>query len=566
MAIGVAFGLMGAFFLAGMYVAAALGALSLIIMFFFSDAPLWNIMANKSWEGNTSFILVAVPLFILMGELMNRSGMGERMYAGITRWIWWLPGGLIHTNIVSCAIFAACSGSSVATSATISRVSLPSFRARGYSERMVIGSLAAGGTLGILIPPSISLIIYGVLVEESIGRLYMAGFVPGMVLTLSFIVMILTLALVWRGLAPRESGDSFITIEGWVNRLVGSIALVPIIALIIVVIGSIYGGIATPSEAAAFGVYGAFVLAGILNTEELLLPMFGGMMRGLGLINVSTLVKWVLGLLVAALLVHLILQIACALAGADLSDEVVSLFGVNWGPIVGENIFLIEVVIVPWTGWVPFLVNATQDELRNARFPDTALQRRIITRNFLIVQEAFVSTVRTTGMIFLIVLAAFTLSFAFARLGISQQIAEAISGLGLNDWQLVLVLVVFYLVLGTFMESFAMMVTTVPILLPTLEGAGVDLVWFGVIMVLLVEAALISPPEGINLYVLHGVRLDVDREQAEAANEVLQQSTIADVWIGVLPFMGCMAITTALVLFIPDLALALPDAIYGARQ
>ena len=282
MAIGVAFGLMGAFFLAGMYVAAALGALSLIIMFFFSDAPLWNIMANKAWEGNTSFILVAVPLFILMGELMNRSGMGERMYAGITRWIWWLPGGLIHTNIVSCAIFAACSGSSVATSATISRVSLPSFRARGYSERMVIGSLAAGGTLGILIPPSISLIIYGVLVEESIGRLYMAGFVPGMVLTLSFIVMILLLALVWRGLAPRESGDSFITIQGWVNRLIGSIALVPIVALIIVVIGSIYGGIATPSEAAAFGVYGAFVLAFILNTEEILLPFFGTMMRSLG--------------------------------------------------------------------------------------------------------------------------------------------------------------------------------------------------------------------------------------------------------------------------------------------
>ena len=327
------------------------------------------------------------------------------------------------------------------------------------------------------------------------------------------------------------------------------------------VIGSIYGGIATPSEAAAFGVYGAFVLAGILNTEELLLPMFGGMMRALGLINVSTLVKWVLGLLVGALLVHLILHIAIALTGADLGDP-----DIPMAAILGENIFLVEVVIVPWTGWVPFLVNATQDELRNARFPDTTVQRQLIQRNFLIVQDAFISTVRTTGMIFLIVLAAFTLSFAFARLGISQQIAEAISGLGLNDWQLVLVLVVFYLVLGTFMESFAMMVTTVPILLPTLEGAGVDLVWFGVIMVLLVEAALISPPEGINLYVLHGVRLDVDREQAERANEVLQQSTFADVWIGVLPFMGCMAITTALVLFIPELALALPDAIYGARQ
>ena len=561
MAIGVAFGLMGAFFLAGLYVAAALGALSLIMMHFFSDAPLWNIMSNKAWEGNTSFILVAVPLFILMGELMNRSGMGERMYAGITRWIWWLPGGLIHTNIVSCAIFAACSGSSVATSATISRVSLPSFRSRGYSERMVIGSLAAGGTLGILIPPSISLIIYGVLVEESIGRLYMAGFVPGMVLTATFMIMILSLALVWKGLAPREQGDSFFTIRGWVNRLVGSIALVPIVALIIVVIGSIYGGIATPSEAAAFGVYGAFVLAGILNTEQILMPMFGGMMRALGLINATSLFKWILGILVAVLLAHLILQIAWALRGFDLGDPTIPL-----AAIVGEKIFLIEVVIVPWTGWVPFLVNASQEDLNNARFPDAAVQKQIFKLNFLIVQDAFVSTIRTTGMIFLIVLAAFTMSFAFARLGISQQIAESISGLGLNDWQLVLVLVVFYLVLGTFMESFAMMVTTVPILLPTLEGAEVDLVWFGVIMVLLVEAALISPPEGINLYVLHGVRLDVDREQAIAANEVLQESTIADVWIGVLPFMGCMAITTALVLFFPGIALWLPDAIYGARQ
>ena len=560
MAIGVAFGLMGAFFLAGLYVAAALGALSLIVMYFFSDAPLWNIMANKAWEGNTSFILVAVPLFILMGELMNRSGMGERMYAGITRWIWWLPGGLIHTNIVSCAIFAACSGSSVATSATISRVSLPSFRQRGYSERMVIGSLAAGGTLGILIPPSISLIIYGVLVEESIGRLYMAGFVPGMVLTGTFIVMIFSLAMVWKGLAPREHGDSFITLRGWANRLVGSIALIPILALIVVVIGSIYGGIATPSEAAALGVYGAFVLAIILNTEELLLPFFGTMMRSLGLIGISSVIKWTLGFLVGVLLAHLILQIALALTGADLNDPTVLL-----APIVGENIFLVEVVIVPWSGWVPFLVGATQEELRDARFPDQEVRRRLLLRNFNIVQEAFISTVRTTGMIFLIILAAFTLSFAFARLGISQQIAEAISGLGLNDWQLVLVLVVFYLVLGTFMESFAMMVTTVPILLPTLEGANVDLVWFGVIMVLLVEAALISPPEGINLYVLHGVRLDVDREQAEAANEILQQSTIADVWIGVLPFMGCMAITTALVLIFPGIALWLPDAIYGAR-
>ena len=168
-------------------------------------------------------------------------------------------------------------------------------------------------------------------------------------------------------------------------------------------------------------------------------------------------------------------------------------------------------------------------------------------------------------MIFLILLAAVTLSFAFARLGISQEIAEAIASLSLSDWQLVLALVVFYLLLGTFMESFAMMVTTVPILIPTLQQSGVDLVWFGVIMVLLVEAALISPPEGINLYVLHGVRQDVDREEAEKSNRSVRPSTIADVWIGVLPFMACMAAVIGLVLAFPQIALWLPNVIYGAR-
>ena len=309
---------------------------------------------------------------------------------------------------MSCAIFAACSGSSVATSATISRASLPSFRRREYSERMVIGSLAAGGTLGILIPPSISLIIYGVLVQESIGRLYMAGFVPGVMLALSFMVMIGILAMVWRGMAPREQGESFATWEGWRLRLLGTIQLLPIIALIFIVLGVIYMGVATPSEAAAFGVSGAFLLAIILNSDEILTPLLGGFLRGTGLIN--------------------------------------------------------------------FFTQSTQETLRTAQMPSREAVGDVARRNFRIVQDSFISTVRTTGMIFLILLAALTLSFAFARLGISQQIAETISGLNLNDWQLVLVLVVFYLVLGTFMESFAMMVTTVPILLPTLKQAEVDLI------------------------------------------------------------------------------------------
>ena len=499
MAIGVAFGLMGAFFMGGLYVAAALGCLSLIIMWFFSDAPLWNIMANKAWEGNTSFILVAVPLFILMGELMNRSGMGERMYATISRWLWFLPGGLIHTNIASCAIFAACSGSSVATSATISRVSLPVFRARGYNERLVIGSLAAGGTLGILIPPSISLIIYGVLVEESIGRLYLAGFFPGFMLAGIFMVMIAIAAMIWPNIAPKESeGQSMFDMQQWRERIISLLALIPVAGLIFVVLGTIYMGIAPPTEAAAFGVSGALIIGILINADQIWRPAGALVLRRTGLVN-----------------------------------------------LLPEN---------------------SRIEVRQSTLAPINEYTRVAKFTWEVMQASFMSTIRTTGMIFLIILAAFTLSFAFARLGISQDIADAITNLNLNEITLVIVLVVFYLVLGTFMESFSMLVTTIPILVPTLEQVGVDLVWFGIIMVILVEAALISPPEGINLYVLHGVRQDITRELAEASGEEAQQGTIADVWIGVMPFMACMGIAIALIIAFPDIALWLPDAVKGERQ
>ena len=498
MAIGVAFGLMGAFFMGGLYVAAALGCLSLIIMWFFSDAPLWNIMANKAWEGNTNFILVAVPLFILMGELMNRSGMGERMYGTISRWLWFLPGGLIHTNIVSCAVFAACSGSSVATSATISRVSLPAFRARGYNERLVVGSLAAGGTLGILIPPSISLIIYGVLVEESIGRLYLAGFLPGFMLAGLFMLMIAITALIWPSIAPREEGgQSLLSLEQWGRRLMSLLSLLPIAGLIFVVLGTIYMGIATPTEAAAFGVTGALVIGILVNADTI------------------------------------------------------------WRPV--------GAIIIRRTGLIALLPRDSQVQIRRSELPAREEFNRVASFSWEILQTSFMSTVRTTGMIFFIVLAAFTLSFAFARLGISQQIADAIIGLDLNALTLVIVLVVFYLVLGTFMESFSMLVTTIPILVPTLQQVGVDLVWFGIIMVILIEAALISPPEGINLYVIHGVRQDITRELADADGVEAQQGTIMDLWIGVLPFMGCMAIAVALIVAFPEIALWLPNLVKGER-
>ena len=523
MAIITAFSMMGVFFLIGLYVAGALGVLSLVMMQAFSDAPLWNILGNKAWESNTNFILVAVPLFLLMGELMLRSGMGERMYGALSRWLVFLPGGLLHTNIASCAVFAACSGSSVATSATISRVSLPSFRQRGYSERLVIGSLAAGGTLGILIPPSIGLIIFGVLVEESIGRLYMGGFLPGFLLAFTMMLMMVVTSAVLPRTAPMDEEVRRLY-RGWFNgvgirrysdeqraameqeqateagltdpeeraayrrgrstlsygeatsewlrmlkeALVGLIAIVPVLIIIVVVLGSIYTGWATPTEAAALGVVGALVVA-IAN---------------------------------------------------ELYKRSQGVYA-NWG----ESMRGIRVMLL----------------------------------------DAIISTVRTSSMIMLIVMAAFTLSFAFARLGISADISEWITGLNLNALQFVIILVFFYLLLGTFMESFAMLVTTIPILTPSLEAVGVDLVWFGIIMVILVEAALISPPEGINLYILHGVRQDVDQQMAEqtaAAQEALKESTITDVYIGVLPFMGCMALVIALLFAFPDIALWAPCIIY----
>jgi TRAP-type C4-dicarboxylate transport system permease large subunit len=480
--------MMGGFFLVGVYVAGALGVLSLILMSVFSDAPLWNIMGNKAWETNTNFILIAIPLFLLMGELMLRSGMGERMYGAVSRWISFLPGGLIHTNIASCAIFAACSGSSVATSATISRVSLPMFRARGYSERLVIGSLAAGGTLGILIPPSIGLIVYGVLVEESIGRLYLAGFVPGFMLAGMMMLMIIGAAIVFPSIAPKEPSTS------WRLKFMGFFAMVPIALIIMVVLGSIYAGWATPTEAAAFGVSGALILAIVNNTGPSIMGWFLNKIDSSG---------------------------SSTGAIANLQERY---------PLVDGQL------------------------------------RQSMTVNFDMIKDAILSTVRTSSMIMLIIVAAFTLSFAFARLGISHDISQWIIGMDLSATQLVIVLVIFYLLLGTFMESFAMLVTTVPILAPALVATGVDLVWFGIIMVILVEAALISPPEGINLYVLHGVRKDVQAEMAAASGGPIEEvGTITDVYIGVLPFMAVMAAMIVMLILFPQIALWLPDLVKGAR-
>jgi len=260
-----------------------------------------------------------------------------------------------------------------------------------------------------------------------------------------------------------------------------------------VVLGSIYAGWATPTEAAAFGVTGALVLALLNNSGPSIMAGF------LKKLNSS---------------------------------------GSQTGTIANLQ----------------------------ERYPDVegALSQSM-TVNFDMIKDSILSTVRTSSMIMLIVVAAFTLSFAFARLGISHDISQWIIGMDLTSTQLVIVLVIFYLLLGTFMESFAMLVTTVPILAPALEATGVDLVWFGIIMVILVEAALISPPEGINLYVLHGVRRDVQAEMDEAAGAAEEMGTITDVYIGVLPFMGVMAAVIVLLIIFPQIALWLPDLVKGTR-
>jgi C4-dicarboxylate transporter, DctM subunit len=438
MILAMATALMIAFFLAGLHVAGALGLIGMILMYLFSDRPLWDMLGQIAWNVNSSFVLVAVPLFVMMGEILIYSRLSERLYQVLSHWLAPLPGGLLHSNIAFCAVFGAISGSSAACAATVGAVALPSFQARRYNERLVIGTLAAGGTLDILIPPSISMIIYGVLAEESIGRLYLAGFIPGFLLAGIFMFIIAVAAKIWPSVAPREAAPS------WRLRFLGLLSLFPIIVLMFIVLGTIYLGVATPTEAAAFGVVASFILA--------------------------------------------------------------------------------------------------------------ALNRQV-TRHML--QRVLVATVRTSSMIMLIVTSAFILSFALAILGVPARLTQWVSGMQLTPATFVLILVIFFMVLGTFMEALSMMVTTMPILVPVLKSMGVDLVWFGIIMVILLEAALVSPPEGLNLYIIQGIRKSVSEEAG------LKVGTMMDLWIGVLPFMGGMAICIALLLLFPDIALWLPNIVMG---
>ncbi len=552
MVVAIAFILMTVFFLAGLYVAGALGTLAILLMEIFSENRLTNIMANRAWDTYTRFLLVAIPLFILMGELVLRSGIADRMYRALDRWVAPIPGGLLHTNIVSCAIFAACSGSSISTAATISRVALPTFHTRGYNDRLVVGSLAAGGTLGILIPPSVLLVIYGLSTGTSIGRLFLAGFIPGALMALTFMLLIGICAVIWPSIAPRIPGETFRGWQGWAERITGTIAIAPVVILILAVLGSIYGGIATPGEAAAIGVYGAFVLAFLYNSKQLWVPLVGAALRSTGLLGAYAPLRVFLLTFIGLVVLHLAMQTFYLVFFPNRSLFVEQ--------ELAEAIFMIEVLFLPPMGWVSILTEVSREELEEAQLPSMDYVREMMRSNVSMLQEVFLSTMRTTCMIMLILMAAFTLQFAFAYLRISHALADLVVSLELEQWQLVGILVVFYLLLGTFMESYSMLATTLPILLETLFQSGIDLLWFGIIMIILLEAAQISPPQGLALYVLHGAR----HETADARG-VTETETINDVYIGVMPFMGCMALVIGILMLFPEIVTWLPDQAKGTR-
>ena len=419
-----AFLLLIAFLAIGLPVAAALGILGLSLAEIYSSMPLSLSMGEVAWTSMNSFILVTVPLFILLGEILLRAGIADRMYTSVAKWLSWLPGGLMHSNIGACALFAATSGSSAATAATIGTVALPEVGKRGYNEPIFLGTLAAGGTLGILIPPSINMIVYGVLTDTSIPRLYLAGIIPGVVLAGLFMATILIGCL----LVPRWGGET--VSASWRQRLAGLGDLLPPIAIFVVVVGSIYTGLATPTESAALGVIAALVLA--------------------------------------------------------------------------------------------------------------AFHRRL---TFAMLKLAVEGTMRTTAMIMLIVMAAFFLNFVLATIGLTAKITDIVIGSGLSPLQTIILVVVFYIVLGCFMETLSMMITTVPIITQIVVAAGYDPVWFGVLVMLLIETALITPPVGVNLFVVQGVR---------------GRGSLNDVMIGVAPFVLTMFAMIAILVAFPGLALWLP--------
>lgn len=409
----------------GVWVALSLLGVGLAGMALFTGAPAGQVLATTVWGASNSWALAALPLFIWMGEILFRSRLSEDMFSGLAPWMEPLPGRLLHVNILGCGIFAAVSGSSAATAATIGRMSLPELSKRGYDSAMAIGTLAGSGTLGLLIPPSIILIVYGVATEESISRLFVAGILPGIMMIVLFMGYVAVWSLFNRSRMPAAGH-----VHSWRDRADGARRLLPVMLLIGGVIGSIYSGIASPTDAAAVGVL------------------------------LSLALSW-------------------------------------WSGTLNRDSF------------VDGLMGAT----------------------------------RTSCMIAFILAGAAFLSVAMGFTGIPRALAAWIGTMELSPSVLLVVLTVFFIVLGCFLDGISVVVLTTAVILPMVEQAGIDRIWFGIYLVLVVEMSQITPPVGFNLFVIQGL----------TGRDILYVAKCA------LPFFLLMVVAVALVTVFPDIVTYLPD-------
>jgi tripartite ATP-independent transporter DctM subunit len=411
------------------WVGPALMGIGIISLELFRDMRVDRFLAGDIWSSSTSVELITLPLFILMGEILYHTRLSENLFRGLAPWTRRLPGGLVHVNVMGCTLFAAVSGSSAATTATVGRITLKELLARGYDKRLAVGSLAGAGTLGFLIPPSIPMIVYGVVADVSILDLFIAGLVPGLGLAAMFMGWIAVRAMVRPGLMP--AAEEPIGLAAALRALVN---LLPILLLIGFVIGSLYLGFASITEAAAMGVLGALAV------------------------------------------------------------------GVGQGALTLRGIW-----------------------------------------------QALLGTVRTCSMIGLILVGALFLSKAMARLGLPAEIAGAVASWGLSPLGLILVMLLFYLLLGTVLDGLSAIVMTLPVTLPLAVAAGFDPVWFGIFLIITIEMAQITPPVGFNLFVIQGLTGDnILRIAAWAA-----------------PFCTIMMLFTLLITVFPEIVLFLPASMRG---
>lgn len=410
---------------AGVWVAFSLIIVAIAGMVIFSSAPVGQVMATIMWGASHSWALAALPMFIWMGEILLRSRMSEDMFSGLAPWLVKLPGRLLHVNVLGCAIFAAVSGSSAATAATIGKMSMPELTKRGYPESLILGTLAGSATLGLLIPPSIILIVYGVATEQSIARLFIAGVLPGLMLVGLFGGYVVVRALMLGDKIPMETSDMT-----FMDKVKASRRLVPVILLIVGVIGSIYAGIASPTDAAAMGV-----------TLSLFLAWRGG--------------------------------------------------NLNW------KMF----------------------------------------------RESLMGATITSSMIAFILVAAAFLTTSMGFSGIPRNLATWIGSFDLSPYALLAALTVFFIILGCFLDGISVVVLTTSIILPMIEAAGIDPLWFGIYLVIVVEMSQITPPVGFNLFVIQG----------------LTGKNILSIAAAAFPFFLLLLLAVGLIIIFPEIVTFLPD-------